>query len=85
MRLYGVPDRLSIRVAMTAQVQQIVVYVILAVVAIIIVRYIVRSIRRSNDVTGCNCGDCPYAQCPSRKNISQECKKKDKNIAHSDK
>ncbi|MBQ8565878.1 MAG: FeoB-associated Cys-rich membrane protein [Bacteroidaceae bacterium] len=70
---------------MTAEVQQIIVYIILAIVAIILVRYIVRRVRHRNDVTCCNCDECPYSQCPTQKNISRECKKKDKNIAQSDK
>lgn len=85
LRVYRIPGWFTIFIAMTAQVQQIIVYLILAVVAVILARHVVKIIQRKDDVTSCNCDNCPYSQCDKKKNIPQDCKKMDKNIAQSDK
>ncbi|MBQ8709143.1 MAG: FeoB-associated Cys-rich membrane protein [Bacteroidaceae bacterium] len=41
--------------------QEIIVYIILAIVAVVLIRYIYRQVTGKN--RGCNCGSCPHC-CP---------------------
>ena len=62
--------------------QEIIVSIILVVVAIVVVRYVVRKLRSGLPLSSCNCDNCSSTECSLKKNMHAQCKKVDKKIAH---
>ncbi|MBR6758341.1 MAG: FeoB-associated Cys-rich membrane protein [Bacteroidaceae bacterium] len=57
---------------MSTQVQQIIVFAVLCIVAAIVIRHFIYRYKHRNDKNCSHCSSCPYADCALRKKNEQE-------------